>query len=238
VPYQIHPLNTGWLFSDNSHTCDNPLGPEGRCYMPAIAYLVTNGRHHLLVDTGMPETAETLKHRPNSVQPDGFDIVNRLKQKGISPDQLHAIVLSHLHWDHCAYMAHFPGVRKLIQRLEVDFAANPILDYRLSYQGSKAALEDPDLEIINGEMNYDSKIALIPTPGHSPGHQSVKVQTSVGPFIMAGDAVWFAGNQALWPPRKATHPVAARNSFHVLVESHIPLLGSHDLSLLKSIVYG
>ena len=168
MPYQIHPLNTGYLFSENSHSCDNPLGPNCKCHVPAIAYLVTNGHHHLLVDTGMPKTAETLKHRSNSGQPDGFDIINRLNQKGFSPDQLHAIVLSHLHWDHCAYMVCFPGVRKLIQKLEVAFAANPPLDYRLSYQGANVALEDPALKIISGEMIYDSEITLILTPGHSP----------------------------------------------------------------------
>jgi glyoxylase-like metal-dependent hydrolase (beta-lactamase superfamily II) len=214
------------------------MGPDCKCHVPAIAYLVTDERHHVLVDTGMPKTAETLKHRPNSVQPAGFDIVNRLKQKGLFPDQLHAIILSHLHWDHCAYVACFPGVRKLIQGSEVAFAANPPLDCRLSYKGAKAALEDPNLEIINGEMTYDSKITLIPTPGHSPGHQSIKVQTSVGPFILTGDAVWSAGNQGLSLPRKATSPVAAKNSLNTLVESHIPLLGSHDPFLLKSVVYG
>ena len=157
---------------------------------------------------------------------------------GLSPDRLDAIILSHLHWDHCAYTDRFSGVRKLIQKVEAEFAAEPPLDYIHSYQGARSVLRDPDIEVIDGEFSYDPGFTLVLTPGHSPGHQSVKVQTSKGPFILAGDAAWPAENQGLSPPRKATHPSMAKKSFQALLKSGIPLLPSHDPSVLRHNTYG
>lgn len=236
--YKIYPLNTGFLLADVENQSDQRPGPHSSQHVPATAFLVTNGNHHLLFDTGSPPTAEVLKHRPNSAQPRGFDIVNRLEQKGLFPQALHAIVLSHLHWDHCAYLDQFSGVRKLVQKKETDFAADPSPDYRLSYQGADLLLADPDLEVIQDNFRYNSEIQLIPTPGHSPGHQSMMVLTHAGPHILAGDAAWCDPKKGWLPPRKAIDPEDAKKSFQGLLKSQIPLLASHDPSAARHAVYG
>jgi N-acyl homoserine lactone hydrolase len=236
--YKIYPLNTGYLYSEDGLPPAAPPGPNSHCHVPALAFLVTNGVDHLLVDTGMPDTSSALRHRPYSAQPEGFDIVSRLAERGIFPYQLQAILLTHLHWDHCAYMAHFPGVKKLIQRAEEAFAQDPPQAYKKSFEGARDALCDLDLETVSGGFDFGSEIRVIPSPGHTPGHQSVVVHTAKGPYILAGDAAWFDPLKGLTPPRKATDPGAAKRSFDNLGGLGIPILPSHDPVGTGTHVYG
>ncbi|MGD2126089.1 MAG: hypothetical protein PVG99_08425 [Desulfobacteraceae bacterium] len=74
--------------------------------------------------------------------------------------------------------------------------------------------------------------------GHSPGHQSMMVQTHAGPYILAGDAAWYDPEKGLSPPRKAAHPEDAKQSFHDLLKPEIPILASHDPSVVTHDVFG
>jgi N-acyl homoserine lactone hydrolase len=53
----------------------------------------------------------------------------------------------------------------------------------LEYAGARYELLDGEREIVPG-------VRVITTPGHTPGHQSVEVDTSAGPALLTGDACW------------------------------------------------
>jgi N-acyl homoserine lactone hydrolase len=225
VTYRIFPLNTGNLSTGLE---PGPGGSSPKARIPALAFLLSDGRNHLLVDTGMPTTGEALTHRPDSEQPKGWDILKRLWDLHLVPGQLSALILTHLHWDHTANMEGFSGVPKLVQDREAAFVSSLPEEFEFSFEYASSILRDPDLRLVRGRFDYDPFVSLIPTPGHTPGHQSVVVKTGAGTYILAGDATWPGGERGLLPPRKAVDADQARRSFRALTERGEPLLASHD----------
>jgi glyoxylase-like metal-dependent hydrolase (beta-lactamase superfamily II) len=57
------------------------------------------------------------------------------------------------------------------------------------------------VQIDMAPINITEHISMIPTPGHSPGHMSVVVQTDEGPYVLAGDAVCTRENLMPLPER-------------------------------------
>ena len=56
----------------------------------------------------------------------------------------------------------------------------------MNYAGGRWELLDGDQEIVPG-------VRTLTTPGHTPGHQSIQVDTTQGPAVMTGDACWTVG---------------------------------------------
>jgi glyoxylase-like metal-dependent hydrolase (beta-lactamase superfamily II) len=130
-------------------------------------------------------------------------------------------------------MEGFPGVPKLVQEEEAAFVSFLPQELELSFQYASSILRDPDLRLVRGGFDYDPFVSLIPTPGHTPGHQSVVVKTGAGTYILAGDATWPGSERGLLPPRKAIDAEQARRSFRALSERGEPLLASHDPGVMN-----
>ena len=109
-----------------------------------------------------------------------------LREMGIRPSDARAVANCHLHIDHSGNNFRFPGVPIFIQKAERD-AASTTLDYSLpdktvDFPGAK-------LEVLNGEeAEIAPGVRVIPTPGHTDGHQSFVVDTQEGRIIVAGQA--------------------------------------------------
>lgn len=229
--YAIYPLATGFMPIEDEAVDLHEGITLSMKQIPAISFLLSNGTENVLVDTGMPKTKIAQKHRANSVQPPGYSIEEKLSSKGIAIKSLSAIIFTHLHWDHCAYLHKFKGITKIVQILELEFAIKPSPKFIQSYKEATFILEDADLNKINGTTHYNSEISIFQTPGHSPGHQSVLVQTDQGPVIIAGDSIWLSDGIFL-PPRKFTNKTFAEKTYANLLNLKIPLLCSHDQSVL------
>ncbi|TME75744.1 MAG: MBL fold metallo-hydrolase, partial [Chloroflexi bacterium] len=82
----------------------------------------------------------------------------------------------------------FPQAPFYLQRLEYEgrhrYADTPA--QWLDFAGARVELLDGEREIVPG-------VRVITTPGHTPGHQSVEVDTSAGPALLTGDACWTVG---------------------------------------------
>ena len=153
------------------------------------AWLVRHPEATVLVDTGIGEHIP-----PADVESMRFlrtPITDALATLGVRPGDVDLVVNCHLHADHAGGNVHFRGTPILVQPAELAAAREP--DYTLA--------EDVDLdggryEMRGGEWEPLSGIRIIPTPGHSPGHQSVSVETDAGRLLLAGqcfrDASGFA----------------------------------------------
>jgi glyoxylase-like metal-dependent hydrolase (beta-lactamase superfamily II) len=112
---------------------------------------------------------------------------------GIKPEDIDVIVFTHLHWDHCANLKRFTKAQYIVHEVELEFARNPIPPYYRSYEAPITGYEAPfwgvSFKTIKNDYEVIPGVVVIPTPGHSPGHQSVVVQTRSGKVIAAGDAV-------------------------------------------------
>ncbi len=230
MPYRIHCLNTGHLPTEPGAATGATPTSQRSPWVPALAFLLTSPRRCLLFDTGMPPTPVALEHRPGSEQPQGWDLMSRLAALGLAPEQIDAVIYSHLHWDHVAFGDQLPRVPKLLQESEAAFARAPSKHLALSYKRAPLVLDDPAITLLRGETRWDPEILLIPTPGHSPGHQSLLVQTAQGPVVLAGDAAW-PGPAGPGLPRKVFNASQARASLRRLLALGCPLWAAHDPSL-------
>jgi N-acyl homoserine lactone hydrolase len=196
--YQITPLKTGTIIVDKGGYITRGKGFGEEVEIPATAWYLTDGQHKLLVDTGMAYTELAHWHHAGSWQ-DPDDVVHqRLKRIGVDPEEIELVIFTHLHWDHCHNIDKFTHARFVVHARELEFALEPIPPYYKSYEhyrlGKKAPFIDIQFETIHGETEILPGIHVFPTPGHSPGHQSVAVETTEGTHVIAGDAVFAYDN--------------------------------------------
>ncbi len=208
----IRPLNTGFVTTiprqylyHHSTVAHRPDIPDERIAMPVFTYLVEGGEELLLVDTGMAWSERASRyHHPGSFQPEGHSITERLAGAGYRPEDVGIVVLTHMHWDHIYYLDRFKNAKIIANKKEYEFAMDPIPLYYKSYEHPKLYADRPDkitrpfeglkITTVTGETEIMPGVRVFETPGHSPGHQSVEIDTRQGSFICCGDSVFILDN--------------------------------------------
>jgi N-acyl homoserine lactone hydrolase len=163
-----------------------------------VAYVVRHPDGLVLFDTGIAEGHEEAERRYHPIirRP----LREALTSIGVALEDVRAIANCHFHLDHCGGNPLFPGTPIFAQQAEYD--ASDSLDYTLPeivrFDGAKLELHDGDADIRGG-------VRIIPTPGHTPGHQSLLVETRDGRVLIAGqatnDASEYARAQLAWQVR-------------------------------------
>lgn len=149
------------------------------------AYLVRTGRQWILVDTGVGEGNPYVDRH---FEPERFPLSEALDRHGLAPAEVTAVVNSHLHFDHCGNNRLFPRATVYVQADELDAARAPRYTVREWFKHPEARLTPVD-----GDRVIAPGVSLIATPGHTPGHQSVLVDTAAGERILvAAQAAWTA----------------------------------------------
>ncbi|TME63731.1 MAG: MBL fold metallo-hydrolase, partial [Chloroflexi bacterium] len=134
----------------------------------------------VLVDTGVGAGNDWVDE---SYRPVRRDIRDALTAADLEPEDVRAIVNTHLHFDHCGQNRAFPGVPVVTQRRELDAAREPghTIGEWVDFPGVAHAPVDGDGEIADG-------VSVLATPGHTVGHQSVTVRTGDGLVLIVGQA--------------------------------------------------
>ncbi|MEV7008707.1 MBL fold metallo-hydrolase [Streptosporangium sp. NPDC051022] len=133
----------------------------------------------VLVDTGVgPEDSLA-----SSWAPVPGVLGAELARVGVTPGEIDAVVVTHLHSDHASGAVVggapvFPNARHLFQRAEIDTAAEEVLARVVRPLGERVQVVDGRADVLPG-------IRLLHTPGHTPGHQVVQV----GDLVLTGDVV-------------------------------------------------
>ncbi len=144
---------------------------------PCLGYLVVHPGGVLIIDSGMGSHPDVDAHyRPRRVP-----LADALTAAGVGLADVRQVVNCHLHFDHCGGNPELRGRPIFTQRVELEAAR--ALDYTL-----------PDLidtpgttyEILDGPGEVLDGIYVMPTPGHTPGHQSVVVRRRDGTVVVAG----------------------------------------------------
>jgi glyoxylase-like metal-dependent hydrolase (beta-lactamase superfamily II) len=195
---------------------------ENRIALATRSLLVEHSSGLVLVEAGCGDKWTARERAMYALAP--RTAVDALAELGVAPDDIAHVVLTHLHFDHAGGLTRlgdggapesvFRRARIHVQRQEwLDALANKSTmtkTYLRSHLDPVAA----QVELHDGDATPLAGIALIPTPGHTWGHQSVLVKGRVegAPASVVGDAtrestVLFAGD--LCPTIHHAHPAAS-----------------------------
>jgi len=147
---------------------------------PCLGYVVEHQDGALLFDTGMGSNPEVDAHyRPRRVA-----LETALLAAGVNLDQITEVANCHLHFDHCGGNPLLAGRPFFTQADELEVARHT-KDYTLP-----ELLDPPGTrwEELDGEFEVHPGVTLVPTPGHTTGHQSLVVRRSDGVVIVAGQS--------------------------------------------------
>lgn len=142
---------------------------------PVLGYAVMHSQGTMLLDTGMGAHADVDAHyRPRRVP-----LPVALQAGGLTDDDVKLIVNCHLHFDHCGGNPSLPGRPIIVQERELLAARGE--DYTLP-----ELIEAPGLRYdeIAGEAEPLPGVLVVPTPGHTDGHQSVIVRQADGTVVV------------------------------------------------------
>ena len=169
--------------------------PEGEEYEGqtglVVAYAIRHRDGVFLFDTGFAPAGPELDafYLRYDVRP--RDLPEVLLNAGLDRAEVTAVANCHLHLDHSGQNNLFPGVPIYVQSAEWEAAHGPDYTYipSIDFPGATYEHRAGDYEVAQG-------IRVFATPGHSPGHQSVVVETPDGPLLLAGQAVYSHGEWA------------------------------------------
>jgi N-acyl homoserine lactone hydrolase len=177
---KVEMLNVGWFTSAAGiWRRDDDLDRQAR--FPIPAYLIETAEERILVDTGLhPAAVEDAARHYGQPDPLGLFELELDASIGEQVDltTITKVVMTHLHFDHAAGLALLPSsVPVFMQRREWEaghdaaaVAKNFYLPLDYSAVGEQVMLVDGDHDLLG-----DGSIRLLSTPGHTPGHQSVRV---------------------------------------------------------------
>ncbi len=213
--YTIKPILTGWQYLDKGLYATFRDGLGTILHHPVFAWLLEGGGHKYLVDTGMGSTEISKDFHHDGRQDPGTAIHEQIAKMGLSTDDIEAVIFTHLHWDHCYNMKQFSKAKYYASDIEYAFALDPIPPYWGSYEHPSAGLTPPfdgcEFELISGEQEVFEGISIVPTPGHSPGHIAVSVNTEKGDYWIVGDLMFLRDN--LEPDKKHGWPYTPPGRF-------------------------
>lgn len=192
----LYALTCGWLTGSLAGFLE---GEEGRLRVPVPCFLIDHPRGKVLFDSGLHVE---LQHDPEArlgwlaklfevdFHP-GEEVAARLARIDIDAGAVDYLVNSHLHFDHVGGNAAIPNARLIIQRAEWQAGRQDDLVETNAYNPADYDLGH-DVHQIDGEHDLfgDGTVVCIPTYGHTPGHQSLRVRLAQREIVLTGDACY------------------------------------------------
>lgn len=162
--------------------------------------ILVRGNNLRLRDDFLGVSSITLMHLPQGpmlVDTGGYiarlGLLKALRDRGLSPEDVKFVFLTHLHFDHSHNIDLFPNATFFVSRAEWDYAMNPHPDDVLMPWCVHEKLQSGALEIIDGEGPLFPGLGYFPSPGHTPGCYSLEfVAKDKARVIIAGDAIKYA----------------------------------------------
>lgn len=156
------------------------LDEDGRFITSIGGFLVERGRQKIVIDTGIG---------PNSFEFPGFgvyaggDFLTSLGEAGVARDAVTDVVFTHLHLDHCGWTTYdageeleltLPNARHVVHRREWEFWHGKENPAGPDIERVQRPLEDR-IHFIAGDAEVAPGLTVIETPGHTPGHISLRL---------------------------------------------------------------
>ena len=187
-----------------------PTFPESRqVTIPVAMWILKHPKGVVVIDSGnnvaISDGADNCKKywaagtcdflKPSQKRSDVIDM--QLKKLGLTVNDVKVLITSHTHLDHAGNMGMFPKAIHVVQKKEMyqgwwpeKFQGRGGGDFVLADINAARGFNYLELD---GDYDLfgDGTVQIISTPGHTIGHQSVKVKLPAsGTFVIAQDAIW------------------------------------------------
>ena len=144
----------------------------------SVSYIwyIEGSQPRTLIDTGTPAVGGFVDELTS--------VEDGLAKLGLRPEDIEIVIVTHLHFDHIELGHLYKKARFIVQKRELDYARNPHPIDASTYR--RSTFENLNLEVIDGEKEIIPGVSVFLTPGHSPGGQSIEVNTAAGKAIITG----------------------------------------------------
>lgn len=216
--YEIHPIPTGEFGLDGGAMFgtvpkvlwekSNPADDKNRIKMEARALLLKSQGQNILIDCGnggnfIEKYGEKLGSKfaeIYKIDQNGNSLLKSLKRQNIQPEDINAVILTHLHFDHCGggvtakegrLVPTFPKAQYYVQRKNYETATQPNLREKASYFSAnfQPLLDHGCLNFIEGEREIFPGIKTWISNGHTQAHQMIYIEDAEKAVLYCGDVV-------------------------------------------------
>ena len=204
--------------------------------MSLHSYVIRTARHTILVDTCIGND----KHRPDTKSWHMRDscFLSDLAALGVAPEAVDFVLCTHLHVDHVGWNTRldngrwvptFPNATYLFHRVEYDYWETHEMDSsvgsgltpRESFVDSVLpVVEAGQAALVEGDYAIDDSLRLEPSPGHSPGHVFLNLDSAGSSAVFTGDVMHHPVQVALpeWNSRYCYEPAQSRATREAIVD--------------------
>ena len=193
---KLYAMTCGWMTVKASVFLE---GEEGRLVVPVPCYLIEHPKGRAVFDTGLNHAVQhdveaRIGALAKAFQVDfkpGEELAARLEKVDVDAASLRYLINSHLHFDHAGGNDSVPNAQLVVQKREWDAGHDPDLAHANGFDKQDFDLGH-DLLAVDGEHDLfgDGSVVCVPTYGHTPGHQSLKVRLDSGHVLLTGDACY------------------------------------------------
>jgi glyoxylase-like metal-dependent hydrolase (beta-lactamase superfamily II) len=200
----------------------------GQLYDAALKPLLvlTNNSERVLIDTGVGELTEAQKKFFPVKRKADENLTVQLLKHGLKPENIDIIINTHLHFDHCGNNRLFKNARFVVQAAELNYAYEPERFQQAAYIRELFDVKGLNYEAVNGQRQVCQGVSVLPTFGHSVGHQSVIIEGDDNKkYVYCGDAAPIREN------------LERRNIPGILYNAHEALEAIDRLRKIENAVY-
>ena len=218
------------------------LDGEGRLLQSVHTFVVRTRDLTLLVDTCIGNDKDRGGRRPFHKLRTGF--LETLKAAGVAREAVDVVICTHLHVDHVGWNTRlengqwvptFPRARYLFARREWRHwtAENEEGTQRIMADSVVPVLDAGLADLVDMDHRLTDEVRLEPTPGHTPGHVSVRLASGGADAVITGDLMHHPVQIAepAWQTPFDTDPAAARETRRAFCARYadrpVTVLGTH-----------
>jgi len=182
-----------------------PADEKNRIQFGMRCLLIEHPSGLILIDTGAGNKENEKFKNIYAIENEGADgqtmLEDGLREIGVAPQDINIVINTHLHFDHAggntrlgndgAVELTFPKAKYFVRRGEYDYALHPNERTAASYfDRNYLPIERAGkLELVLRERDIVKGIRVVPTPGHTPFHQSVLIESAGERAFYLGDLV-------------------------------------------------
>jgi len=185
------------------------MNEAGEILLSIHALVIESGGKTIVVDTCMGNDREL----PMGLGPLSTSFLSDL-EKVVSREAVDYVLCTHLHFDHVGWntmlvdgewVPTFPNARYLFGREEYEYWTSGVEDENISLDFTVKPIVDAGLhQLVETDHSLPSEVALESTPGHTPGHVSVRIDSQGQRAVITGDMVHHPVQLA--EPEWGSHP--------------------------------